>query len=215
MSYNKSIRHRRSRTPHQPAFRLAIMPAMLTAAPGYANGAGAVEGGVVAAGIGTIATQGAKTTINQATDRMVVNWNNFDIARDQSVAFNQPSATSAVLNRVTTAAAPTQIDGALTANGRVFVVNPSGVMFGKTSQVNVGSLVASTLNVDSQKFMDGGEPVTGIMNLSANGGQGVVSNEVRSTRAKPSCCSARRRPARARFARRTSRSAPPTAWPCR
>ncbi|WP_160113469.1 beta strand repeat-containing protein [Paraburkholderia dokdonensis] len=149
---------------------------MLTAALGYANGAGAVEGGVVAAGSGTIATQGTKTTINQATDRMVVNWNNFNIARDQSVAFNQPSATSAVLNRVTTAA-PTQIDGALTANGRVFVVNPSGVMFGKTSQVNVGSLVASTLSVDSQKFMDGGEPVTGIMNLSANGGQGVVSND--------------------------------------
>ncbi|WP_213298700.1 beta strand repeat-containing protein [Paraburkholderia sacchari] len=176
MSYNKSIRHRRSRTPHQPAFRLAIMPAMLTAALGYANSAGAVEGGVVAAGSGTIATQGAKTTINQASDRMVVNWNDFNIARDQSVAFNQPSATSAVLNRVTTAA-PTQIDGALTANGRVFVVNPSGVMFGKTSQVNVGSLVASTLNVDSQKFMDGGEPVTGIMNLSANGAQGVVSND--------------------------------------
>ncbi|WP_413187292.1 filamentous hemagglutinin N-terminal domain-containing protein, partial [Paraburkholderia sacchari] len=149
---------------------------MLTAALGYANSAGAVEGGVVAAGSGTIATQGAKTTINQTTDRMVVNWNNFNIARDQTVAFNQPSATSAVLNRVT-AAAPTQIDGALTANGRVFVVNPSGVMFGKTSRVDVGSLVASTLNVDSQKFMDGGEPVTGIMNLSANGGQGVVSND--------------------------------------
>ncbi|NLP60953.1 beta strand repeat-containing protein [Paraburkholderia sacchari] len=152
------------------------MPAMLTAALGYANSVGAVEGGVVAAGSGTIATQGAKTTINQSSDRMVVNWNNFNIARDQTVAFNQPSATSAVLNRVTTAA-PTQIDGTLTANGRVFVVNPSGVMFGKTSQVNVGSLVASTLNVDSQKFMDGGEPVTGIMNLSANGGQGVVSND--------------------------------------
>ncbi|MCG5074990.1 beta strand repeat-containing protein [Paraburkholderia tagetis] len=149
---------------------------MLTAALGYANSAGAVEGGVVAAGSGTIATQGVKTTINQSTDRMVVNWNNFNIARDQTVAFNQPSATSAVLNRVT-AAAPTQIDGALTANGRVFVVNPSGVMFGKTSQVNVGSLVASTLSVDSQKFMDGGEPVTGIMNLSANGGNGVVSND--------------------------------------
>ncbi|WP_322058892.1 filamentous hemagglutinin N-terminal domain-containing protein, partial [Paraburkholderia sp. J63] len=176
MSHNQSARHIRSQSTRQQAFRLAVMPAMLTAAFGYMNSAWAVQGGVVAAGSGTIGTQGNTTTITQSTDRMVVNWNNFDIAKNQAVAIKQPSATSAILNRVTTAA-PTQIDGSLTANGRVFVVNPSGVMFSKTSQVNVGSLVASTLSVDSQKFMDGGEPVTGIMNFSAGGGNGVVSND--------------------------------------
>ncbi|WP_167759971.1 beta strand repeat-containing protein [Paraburkholderia pallida] len=175
MNYNKSTRHKRSQSTRQQAFRLAVMPAMLGAALGYANGAWAVQGGVVAAGSGTINTSGNNTTITQSTDRMVVNWTNFDIAKNQAVAIKQPSATSAVLNRVATAT-PTQIDGTLTANGRVFVVNPAGVMFGKTSTVNVGSLVASTLNVDDKQFMDGGD-ARGVMNLSANGGSGVVSND--------------------------------------
>ncbi|TDG18710.1 filamentous hemagglutinin N-terminal domain-containing protein [Paraburkholderia silviterrae] len=175
MSHSKSTRHKRSQSTRQQAFRLAVMPAMMTAAIGYMNGAWAVQGGVVAAGSGTINTQGNNTTITQGSDRMVVNWTNFDIARNQAVAIKQPSASSAILNRVATAA-PTQIDGTLTANGRVFVVNPAGVMFGKTSSVNVGSLVASTLNVDDKQFMDGGD-ARGLMNLSANGGTGVVSND--------------------------------------
>ncbi len=105
-----------------PNYRLALLPAMLMAVVGTAW---AVDGGVVAAGAGAIKTQGKTTTISQSSDKMIVNWKNFNIGKDQSVIVNQPGATSAVLNRVTTAN-PTQIDGTLKANGRVFVVNPAG-----------------------------------------------------------------------------------------
>ncbi|MGE8163968.1 filamentous hemagglutinin N-terminal domain-containing protein [Paraburkholderia sp. NPDC080076] len=148
------------------------------AALGCANTAWAVDGGVVAAGAGAIKTQGNKTTISQSSDKMIVNWKNFNIGKEQSVIVNQPGATSAVLNRVTTADA-TQIDGVLKANGRVFVVNPAGVVFGKSAKVDVGSLVASTLDVTDQQFMDGGKlGLNGSrnINLFSRGGEGKVTN---------------------------------------
>jgi filamentous hemagglutinin family protein len=173
---------KRTRETHQgtgkPGYRLALMPAMLMAALGCANTAWAVDGGVVAAGAGAIKTQGNKTTISQSSDKMIVNWKNFNIGKEQSVIVNQPGATSAVLNRVTTADA-TQIDGVLKANGRVFVVNPAGVVFGKSAKVDVGSLVASTLDVTDQQFMDGGKlGLNGSrnINLFSRGGEGKVTN---------------------------------------
>ncbi|WP_309262887.1 filamentous hemagglutinin N-terminal domain-containing protein [Lysobacter arvi] len=119
---------------------------------------------------------------------MVVDWKNFDVARNQTVNFQQPGATSAVLNRVSGSGKATEILGSINANGRVFVVNPDGVMFGRTAKVNVGSLVASSLNASSQEFMEGGraysgEAGSGATNapryLSLQGGQGTVRNEGR------------------------------------
>lgn len=175
---NKKNTHEKNPRAMLPGYRLGLLPAMLMAAMGCANTAWAVEGGVIAAGAGAIKTQGNKTTISQSSDKMVVNWKNFNIGADQSVIVNQPGATSAVLNRVTTAS-PTQIDGTLKANGRVFVVNPAGVVFGSGAKVDVGSLVASTLNVDSQEFMNGGsEPLSKYENLKmrASGGEGQIVN---------------------------------------
>ncbi|CAD6557834.1 hypothetical protein LMG28727_06453 [Paraburkholderia kirstenboschensis] len=158
--------------------RNTLMPAMLAATMSCTSAVWAVEGGVVAAGSGTINTQGSKTTISQASDKMIVNWKNFDIGKNQAVNVSQPGATSALLNRVTTAS-PTQIDGALTANGRVFVVNPAGVVFGKSAKVDVGSLVASALDVTDQQFMDGGKQgLNGsrYLNLYSRGAEGKVTN---------------------------------------
>ncbi|PTQ92536.1 filamentous hemagglutinin family protein [Paraburkholderia sp. GV068] len=155
-----------------PNYRLALLPAMLMAVVGTAW---AVDGGVVAAGAGAIKTQGKTTTISQSSDKMIVNWKNFNIGKDQSVIVNQPGATSAVLNRVTTAN-PTQIDGTLKANGRVFVVNPAGVVFGKSAKVDVGSLVASTLDANDQQFMNMDGKPDRYLNLSAGGRQGQVTN---------------------------------------
>ena len=161
-----------------PVYRLAVLPAVLMAAMGCANTAWAVDGGVIAAGAGSIKTQGSRTTISQSSDKMVVNWKNFNIGSDQTVVVNQPDIRSAVLNRVTMAS-PTQIDGVLKANGRVFVVNPAGVVFGSGAKVDVGSLVATTLKVDSDEFMSG-ELLPGSkyehLKLSASGGEGQVVN---------------------------------------
>ena len=47
---------------------------------------------------------------------------------------------------------PSQIFGSLSANGRVFLVNPSGILFGPGAQVSVGALVASTLSITDDDF---------------------------------------------------------------
>lgn len=131
------------------------LPALttLTLAMGCVGPAWAIDGGTIAAGTGTIQTRRNVTTVNQSSDRMIVNWRNFDLARDQSVNFRQPGATSAVLNRVGGSGKATEILGSINANGRVFVVNPDGVMFGRTAKVNVGALVASSLDAKDASFM--------------------------------------------------------------
>ncbi|SAK56845.1 filamentous hemagglutinin outer membrane protein [Caballeronia pedi] len=180
MNHNEKHLEDRKKSNRRQVFRLAVIPSLLAAVIGYSGSALAVQGGVVAAGTGSISTNAGNTTISQQSDKMVVNWKNFDIAKNQSVTFNQPTASSAVLNRVTSSD-PTQINGALTANGRVFVVNPSGVMFGKTAKVDVGSLVASTLDTDDKQFMEGGKLYGAngarALVLDGIGGNGVVSNE--------------------------------------
>lgn len=104
----------------------------------------AAGGGVVVGGQATISTELGSTTINQDSSRAVINWSNFNIVPNESVTFHQPGADSATLNRVV-GTGQTTIDGILSANGRVFIVNPSGVVFGKGASVDVGALTATTL----------------------------------------------------------------------
>ncbi|REN05232.1 filamentous hemagglutinin N-terminal domain-containing protein, partial [Mycobacterium tuberculosis] len=58
-----------------------------------------------------------------------------------------------------------RIDGALRTSlignpnlpgGSVFLINPSGIVFGNGSSVNVGGLVASTLDIANSNFMPAG-----------------------------------------------------------
>lgn len=116
-----------------------IAPAMAEVLP---------EGGVISSGQGSIETSASGLTINQASDWMSVDWQSFSIGENRSVNFSQPNASSVALNRVV-GGNPSEILGGLTANGRVFLVNPAGITFGPGAEVNVGSLVASTLDVVS------------------------------------------------------------------
>ncbi|MDO9403409.1 MAG: filamentous hemagglutinin N-terminal domain-containing protein [Polaromonas sp.] len=111
------------------------------------------QGGVVAAGAAAMATTGATTTVTQSTANAVINWQSFSIAAGQTVQFVQPSVTSVALNRVV-GADPSSIFGNLSSNGKVFLVNPNGILFGVGSSVSVGGLVASTLNIGDANFMD-------------------------------------------------------------
>jgi len=108
----------------------------------------------VVAGQAAVVRQGAQMTVNQGSDKAIINWQGFDIGAQAGVHFQQPAASSAALNRVVAGDA-SQIQGQLTANGQVYVVNPNGVVFGPGSQVNVGGLVASSLNITNQDFLDG------------------------------------------------------------
>lgn len=92
--------------------------------------------------------------IQQGAGDAVINWQDFSIGAGESVIFEQASASAAVLNRVT-GGLPSEILGKLTANGRVFIVNPLGIVFSKTAQVDVGALIASTLDISDDDFLAG------------------------------------------------------------
>ena len=109
-------------------------------------------GGQVTAGSATITQAGTATTINQASNRAAIDWTKFSVGANESVRFNQPSASALTLNRVT-GTESSAIMGSLSANGQVFILNPNGVLFGAGAQVNVGGLVASTLQMSNANFM--------------------------------------------------------------
>lgn len=115
-------------------------------------------GGNVVSGGATIGYSGNTATVNQSTQGAIINWNNFNVGAGYGVTFNQPNASAVILNRVIGngyGISPTTIDGALTANGHVFIVNSAGITFGSGAQVNVGGLVASTLAISDADFLDG------------------------------------------------------------
>jgi filamentous hemagglutinin family protein len=115
----------------------------------------APQGGVIVGGSGNINTNTANTTtINQNSQSMVVNWSSFNVNANESVNFAQPSSSAAVLNQIQDQN-PSQILGSINANGRVFLSNPNGMIFGVNSVVNVGALVATNLNISASDFMAG------------------------------------------------------------
>jgi filamentous hemagglutinin family protein len=128
-------------------------------------------GGTVSRGIGFNFTNGNTMTVYQYSDVLATNWQSFNIGAGYRVKFDQPSAQAIALNRVTGTTAST-INGQLQANGQVFLINPNGILFGKTAQVNVGGLVATTLNI-----ADSAVTTSGTMEFTFAGSNGTVRNE--------------------------------------
>lgn len=115
---------------------------------------GGPTGGVVVDGSGTITQTGADTRVDQATDRLSLEWDTFNVGASERVEFVQPGADSIALNRILDSSG-SQILGRIDANGQVILMNPNGVFFGRDAVVNVGGLVASGLNINSDDFMNG------------------------------------------------------------
>ena len=101
------------------------------------------SGGTIRSGNGSIVEQGQTMTVQQNSNRMAIDWTQFDIAKNETVRYTQPDKNAVSLNRVT-GGQQSLIEGNLNANGHVFLVNPNGVVFGKNASVDVGGLVAST-----------------------------------------------------------------------
>jgi filamentous hemagglutinin family protein len=120
------------------AAALLLFPTVAPAAP---------VGGQVASGAGSISQSGSTTTIQQSSPNLSLNWKSFNIAGGETVNFVQPSAAAIAVNRIFDTNG-TQILGRLNANGQVYLINPNGILFGQGAQVNVGGLVASTLNLN-------------------------------------------------------------------
>ncbi|MFM8341605.1 MAG: filamentous hemagglutinin N-terminal domain-containing protein, partial [Methylomonas sp.] len=133
---------------------LVVSPLLSLVLAGSAWAADLPTGGQIIGGNGSITTNGNSMTINQSTSKMAVDWQSFSIGQNKTVEFVQPSSSAVALNRIL-GTDVSVIQGALKSNGQVFLINPNGVMFSKGAQVNVGSLVASTLNIKTEDFMAG------------------------------------------------------------
>jgi filamentous hemagglutinin family protein len=109
---------------------------------------------VVAGDAAITANASGGTTINQSSAQAIIDWQTFSLAPNESVQFFQPSATSATLNRVT-GGSGSFIDGLLSANGQVLILNSSGILFGSNAKVLVGGLLATTSDINNADFMAG------------------------------------------------------------
>ena len=139
---------------------VTVSVAVATAIASLGGARAGPSSGVVRAGAATISTNAAATTITQTSDRAVIDWSSFSIASGETVTFNQPSSQSAVLNRVT-GTEVSSLQGSLSANGQVFLVNPNGILIGGGAKVDVGSFVATTANIDTASFMSSPAAVNG------------------------------------------------------
>ncbi|HEY6256047.1 MAG TPA: S8 family serine peptidase, partial [Xanthobacteraceae bacterium] len=131
------------------------------------------NGGTVVGGSATIQGQGsASVTINQSSQSTIINWATFNIGKGETTTFNQPNSAAIALNRVIGGQGPSFLDGTLTANGRVFIINGDGILFGPHSSINTAGFLATTNDIRDADFMAGkynfnipGNPNASIVNL--------------------------------------------------
>jgi filamentous hemagglutinin family protein len=128
------------------------------------------SGAQIAAGNAQLGQQGAHLTVHQDSQRLILNWNSFDIGDQASVRFEQPNSSAIALNRVL-GGTTSQVLGELSGNGQVWLVNPNGVYFGKGAQVDVGGLLVSSLGISDSDFL------AGRARFAASGAAGAVRNE--------------------------------------
>lgn len=108
--------------------------------------------------------------VTTSTPKAVINWQGFSINNGETTRFQQPSTASAVLNRVTTLNNPSLINGVLSSNGQVFLINPSGIAIGPSGSINVAAFVASSLNLSDADFL------SGRLRFTANPAAGAIEN---------------------------------------
>ncbi|MGA8816665.1 MAG: GLUG motif-containing protein, partial [Xanthobacteraceae bacterium] len=145
----------------------ALLP--FAGAPAFAgpNGANVVGGAATVQGQGS-----ANVTVNQTSQNAIINWQTFNIGSGETTKILMPNSNSTQLDRVTGRQGPSQILGTLSSNGKVFLVNPDGILFGMGARINVGSLLATTSDIANKDFMAGnykfaipGNPNASIVNM--------------------------------------------------
>ena len=144
----RSLRRRRLALALVGAMAMPMMPAVAQNLPS----GGTVVNGTVAPPNYT----GTELTITQTTKGAIIDWGSFNIGAGYGVTFDQQFGTTSVtLNRVVGTPGVSMINGTLTSNGSVFIINPAGITFGNSAQVNVGGLIASTLDMSNANFLSG------------------------------------------------------------
>lgn len=126
-------------------------------------------------GKATVSQTENKMTINQSTSTTQINWKSFDIGENKEVEFIQPNSNSVAYNRVTGGNA-SQIQGKLTANGKVYLANPNGVIITKGAEINVAGLLATTK--DLEKISENGNSNTNKFTRKLKDRQVVTEGQV-------------------------------------
>ena len=128
-----------------------VVASLLAASPAHANPA---DGTVVAGEARIVEASPTRLIVIQDSNSAIIDWRRFGIGLDEHTDFQQPSAQSITLNRVT---GDTRSDllGRLTANGIVMLINPNGILIGESAIIDVNGLVATTIDIDNADFMAG------------------------------------------------------------
>ncbi|WP_158231291.1 filamentous hemagglutinin family protein [Bradyrhizobium sp. C9] len=144
----------RSATLPQVAVPNGLAPGGLQVAPGAVPGSSLWQG----AALPSQAASGGQTTVtvNQTAPQAILNWQSFNVGSQTTLNFNQQAGNWTALNRVVGNTGPSQILGRITAPGQVLVINQNGIIFGGASQINVGSLIASSANIADSQFLANG-----------------------------------------------------------
>ncbi len=124
-------------------YLIGVFPSMVFALP---------TGGTVQAGSATINQPSSQQmTIQQTTEKAIIDWQEFGIGSAEQVDF-QLSQGGVTLNRVT-GNDVSNIFGKLTSNGDLWLINPNGILFGANSQVDVHGLLATTSDISNADFL--------------------------------------------------------------
>ena len=124
----------------------------------------APTGGQVVSGSASIAESGSAgqstTTITQYSDKLSLSWKTFNVGKAETVNFVQRNASALAVNRIYDTQG-SEILGRINADGQVWLINPNGVLFGQGAQINVGALVASTLDTSDANLGQSGQRFSG------------------------------------------------------
>ena len=159
------------RRAHGAPLRRKLIAALVAAC--YTGAQAAPLSPTVVAGQASFNLTGKTYSITN-TPNTIINWQSFSVAADEITRFIQQSADSKVLNRIT-GQDPTQILGSLQSNGKVFLINPNGVLFGAGSRVDVNGLVASSLAISNTDFLAGKNNFVGAASAGKVSNAGAIT----------------------------------------
>lgn len=114
------------------------------------------QGGKVISGNAEIAEALGKLTVHQGSGKAIIEWESFSIDAGEITQFIQPGSNATALNRVM-GVSPSVLNGILKANGNVWLINQNGVVVGPNGMIDVGGFMASTLEMDNDDFLRGGD----------------------------------------------------------
>ena len=123
---------------------LALLPSLLLALP---------QGKHVTHGKADVTCTDSRMTVNQSTDKAIIDWSSFSIGKGEKTLFVQPSKNAAILNRVV-GGDISRIYGSLQANGQLFLINEKGIVVGPSGVISAHSFVGSCLSIENQDFLN-------------------------------------------------------------